>query len=706
MIARIRNVACGLVLAAGLAAQQQRWVPADTDGGPGVAVAASPLAPCLLALPNATVAAIVAWEFDGTAFHRRPETVPPGLGVDAAVYDAARSRIVAWCNGSSGSVVGVFDGARWQTGTTNLPSGRSEVSLGYDATRGVVVLFGGAVPGFPNGNAIDDTWELHGDTWTQVLAVNRPPARRGATFAFDPATQRMLLFGGVNAQSQASADTWSYDGATWTQLPVSGPAARYRGAMELDGQRQALVLYGGSASLLNGPQLNDAYEWNGSGWLPVAAPPAALSSPALLREGANLLLAGHDDVAQRFLVWRRSGTAWVQAFVHPETGDVLNPAFAFDGARGELLRFGGRVANPAVYLNETWTRNGSWQLRNPAQAPPPRWNAALAFDPIRAECVLFGGSTNTSSFADTWVWNGATWTQRMPALSPPAGGGNAMTFDASRGTVVLSGGLGSASHETWEWNGSTWSQVTPPLVTGAAAIQRLAFDAARGVLALYLDGYNVQPTSLWELQNGTWTQVGAGLPAGGRLVFDPQRGRLALFCPTNRFDWVNGALVADPQPPFGSDYVVDSVHGQIAAIDARNVVIDMLVARSAITVAAMEPFGQGCGPLGEPTITRDRPSQPGAASHWQGRTFAPTPTILVLGLQSDNVQVSNGCSLLVGGPLVTMFTMASAAGWMDVPLYIPPANNLIGLQVFAQQLALLPSGSLEWSHGTRETVGQ
>ena len=55
-------------------------------------------------------------------------------------------------------------------------------------------------------------------------------------------------------------------------------------------------------------------------------------------------------------------------------------------------------------------------LRTSAAAPQP---APQAYDPIRAETVLFGGQDGTQDRADTWRWNGTTWTQAAPATSPP-----------------------------------------------------------------------------------------------------------------------------------------------------------------------------------------------------------------------------------------------------------------------------------------------
>src|SRR5262245_13451454 len=64
---------------------------------------------------------------------------------------------------------------------------------------------------------------------------------------------------------------------------------------------------------------------------------------------------------------------------------------AFDVSRGRLVLFAGGQSVPAA--SETWEWDGSaWQLRSPAQSPPPRSGHALAYDLARGRTVLFGGS--------------------------------------------------------------------------------------------------------------------------------------------------------------------------------------------------------------------------------------------------------------------------------------------------------------------------
>ncbi|HEY3955205.1 MAG TPA: hypothetical protein VGM53_17695 [Streptosporangiaceae bacterium] len=44
----------------------------------------------------------------------------------------------------------------------------------------------------------------------------------------------------------------------------------------------------------------------------------------------------------------------------------------------------------------------------------------MAYDAATRTTVLFGGSTDRSTFGDTWTWDGSAWTRQAPAIHPPA----------------------------------------------------------------------------------------------------------------------------------------------------------------------------------------------------------------------------------------------------------------------------------------------
>jgi hypothetical protein len=153
-----------------------------------------------------------------------------------------------------------------------------------------MVLFGGGVG---SGGSLNDTWTWDGTTWTQQSPVTSPPARYGASMAYDPATGNTVLFGGVGSGSFLN-DTWTWDGTTWTeQSPVTSPPARDGASMAYDPSTGDMVLFGGNG---NPGRLGDTWTWDGTTWTqqsPVTSPPARVgASMAYDPSTGNMVLFG------------------------------------------------------------------------------------------------------------------------------------------------------------------------------------------------------------------------------------------------------------------------------------------------------------------------------------------------------------------------------------------------------------------------------
>ncbi len=123
---------------------------------------------------------------------------------------------------------------------------------------------------------------------------------------------------------------------------------------------------------------------------------------------------------------------------------------AFDGARGEMVVFGGQTSFATTDINaQTWTWNGAaWTWRTTAVAPSARTQAAMTYDGARRVVLLFGGTdsnnTTSPSMSDTWTWNGTAWTLVAGAAGPAMTG--SLAFDAARGEDVLVGNKQSRDH--------------------------------------------------------------------------------------------------------------------------------------------------------------------------------------------------------------------------------------------------------------------
>ena len=137
------------------------------------------------------------------------------------------------------------------------PPGRSYPAMAYDPVSQKVVLFGGF-----NGGYLNDTWTFDGTTWSKVNTPTAPPARSVSGMAFDRVTRQVVLFGGFNG-SQHLGDTWTFDGSTltWTQAhPTTSPKASSSPMLFTDPANGHADEYGGFDGNLF--QLN-TFSWTG-----------------------------------------------------------------------------------------------------------------------------------------------------------------------------------------------------------------------------------------------------------------------------------------------------------------------------------------------------------------------------------------------------------------------------------------------------------
>ena len=219
-----------------------------------------------------------------------------------------------------------YDGTTWSTLSNSVgPAGRFEPGMAVDPARRTVVIFGGATdvagdPRLPE-TFLRDTWvyNLVSSSWTQVATTGtRPSARHGVAMAYDPTTNRILLFGGRDSTG-TQADTWSFDPATqqWTQLtPATSPSGRFWSNLVYDEDRQRLLLFGGTPGDINsGVTLDDTWEWTGTTWVQVQPPTAPLP-----REYYGLAYGGSPSAVFAFggrgsldEVWRKQIPTGIRA---------------------------------------------------------------------------------------------------------------------------------------------------------------------------------------------------------------------------------------------------------------------------------------------------------------------------------------------------------------------------------------------------------
>ena len=179
------------------------------------------------------------------------------------------------------------------------------------------------------------------------------------------------------------------------------------------------------------------------------------------------------------------------------------------------MRCSGALALASVLASGLCAQQ-NW-IRRIVPGPQPRQRAGMVFDSQRGVTVLFGGNNGgTTSFNDTWEWDGSAWTQRFPAVSPPSS--RLLAYDSARGVAVL-----VASNGTWEWDGVAWTLRSTQPVSG----NHIAHDPARARTVLL-----GSDTKEWD--GVTWTTLPTA-PTAAHLVmsmgYDPASQRVTAFTP-------------------------------------------------------------------------------------------------------------------------------------------------------------------------------
>ncbi|MBB5057374.1 N-acetylneuraminic acid mutarotase [Granulicella aggregans] len=209
-------------------------------------------------------------------------------------------------------------------------------------------------------------------------------------------------------------------------------------------------------------------------------------------------------------------------------------AVAHNSEDNQFLLFGGTYGT--TRFSDTWLLGSSgWQLQHPSTHPEERVSAALAFDSIRDEYVLFGGRVKKSAAAtcnagavptglatelfckDTWVYKKNNWTRMSPATMPPRRELHAMAFDAASGQVVMFGGVGYTSSaplgDTWVWNGSNWKQIVTAHKPPARFLHSMAYDPVNQKVVMFGGDGGV------KILNDTWLWNGSDwLPAPKQIT--------------------------------------------------------------------------------------------------------------------------------------------------------------------------------------------
>jgi cysteine-rich repeat protein len=543
------------------------------------------------------------WESDGVAWRPARASLEPNPRFGAAMAFDAERRVTVMFGGNDGNLNGdtwLYNGLDWTSPRTQpAPSARESHGMTYDAKRKVVVLFGGR----DGSGFLSDTWEWDGATWTQVSPAGSIPAQEAMAMTYDPVRAVVVMIG---ADADGNYTTWEYDGTTWTQKATSDVTPQVT-SIAFDAVAQRVVTFGyqstsgsgtyvwdgtawtdvpgtqppvfsgsiastpdGHVMLFGGEKQicgglppcnvraqNTTYTWDGADWTvrPIVVPVARRGARAALdtAHGTIVMVGGTSlDSSGVYTpyqeTWEFDGFRWTLFDSQPWARGAFDAAIAYDSGRDEIVVFGGSEVLQGnispTHKNDTWIRkDGVWTQASPPVSPQALTSAAMAYDPVRKQAVLFGGDATLGiGTAKTWLWDGATWTDAQPPdSSPPMRSAAAMAWDPVAQEIVLFGGAsgGAFYRDTWTWDGTSWTAHVTTSGPTARRDAQLSWDAARGALVLYGGETSIGwVDDSWEWSGGEWHALVAASPPA------PRSGHAQAALPDGSGIFVFGGQIA------------------------------------------------------------------------------------------------------------------------------------------------------------------
>jgi hypothetical protein len=431
------------------------------------------------------------WEYGAPTYatdswyEKYPSTVPPKRQGGVMDYDPATGSMLLF-GGNYKRDTWTWNGSTWtELFPKTSPSG-SGFSMVYDPAMGEMVLFGGYYVGDHN-----TTWTWNGSNWTELSPDTNPPARANAAMAYDPATGDVVLFGGTNTSPSSLDDTWTWNGVNWTeQFPTKSPPGRSEASMTYDPAMGKILLFGGTSHTGHYQTDNDTWTWNGTNWAqlhPATSPPARTSAsmaydPAtgsvLLFGGRAYALDGPQDDT-----WAWNGVTWIEQAPTKSPGARTNAPMAYDPATGNMVLFGGANNTPGT-LNDTWIYTASIPAPTVTKLTPSSGPTSGFTEVVVHGTNLTGASVTIGGKPAPVVSTGST---AITATVPPSTPGSVTvtvsayggtTTQAAAYTYVAAPSISKITPPSGPTTGSTTVTITGSGFTATSVVQFGATVAA------------------------------------------------------------------------------------------------------------------------------------------------------------------------------------------------------------------------------------
>ncbi len=251
-----------------------------------------------------------------------------------------------------------------------------------------------------------------GLVWTQMFA-KEPPMKTGFSMVYDATHQKLIAFGGRDADFNNVPETWSYDfdTDTWSNRnPAVSPPWRAQHSMVFNSIRDTVIMFGGDDFNIAYNDLWE-YDYQKNTWIeltPSRVPPARQ--------------------------------------MHGMSFDIENNV---------VLLFGGRLTGGGAALRDTWEYDvvkNTWRSLEPTQSPPIQDHVKLGYDETYGKTILFSGPRNHNpSSIGTWEYDrdANNWSQISTPVSPTSDHGRFVYNRNSSQFLLIGNRLSSNAMETW-----------------------------------------------------------------------------------------------------------------------------------------------------------------------------------------------------------------------------------------------------------------
>jgi N-acetylneuraminic acid mutarotase len=417
-----------------------------------------------------------------------------------------------------------WNGARWiQNFPLDRPAPRNLHSMLYDTKRERVVLFGGRrEPVFVKGDATlyNDTWVFQNGNWTNLAPASAPPARYNSAMVYDVAKDRIILVGGtaLNAEQNPEPiyDTWEFDGASWTQVGAAGTPKVVKPVLAYDAKRKETILLGIDATDLSNVMYR--YDSTAKTWTKL---PAATTLPTCLNEGHMVYqptnekvywMGGICNTGTQTLdeVFEWDGEKWTKITTTNALIRLYGQAVAFDNVRENVVIFGGSNVGEASGSSATSTyARGTFRFPATNPRPTPRSLSGFQTDPITGNIWLYGGlhESGNAFLEDFWGYRGQQWFPISTADAPGTCVNPLAAYDSDRGRLVITC-LGSSVSE-WESATFAWKSSNPTKPPGQRRFANMVYDKKLKKTVMF-GGYNTTGNytkETWTWDGTNWAQV-------------------------------------------------------------------------------------------------------------------------------------------------------------------------------------------------------